>query len=122
MGLLARAHLSGGLFLKFILGGGLLLSLSLDLSVSFHHTEAFLSHHIWIHPGTKRHVNQATLKQRTKLLTYTPWGGGYYNIKRGGVSWYLVGLKKAVSDLLGSSATQGDAPGAFPVPFRVLKK
>lgn len=82
MRLLAGAHLSGRLFLKFFLGGGQLLSLSLDLNFSFHHTEALLSHHIWIHPGTKRHVNQAALKQRTKLLTYTPWG--YSNIRRAG--------------------------------------
>lgn len=64
-------HQSWGLFLKFLLGRGLFLSLSLGFSFSFHHTHTLLAHHIWVHPGTKRHVNQTPLKQRTNVIIFT---------------------------------------------------
>ena len=63
-----QTHLSSGLFLWFVLGRGLLQSLSLSLSFPLHHAYALQPHHIWIHPRSESHVNQTPLKQSTELI------------------------------------------------------
>ena len=65
-----QTHLSSGLFLWFVLGRGLLQSLSLSLSFPLHHAHALQPHHIWIHPRGESHVNQTPLKQSTELIRW----------------------------------------------------
>lgn len=67
-----QTHLSSGLFLWFVLGRGLLQSLSLSLSFPLHHAYALQPHHIWIHPRSESHVNQTPLKQSTELIRWHP--------------------------------------------------
>ena len=67
-----QTHLSSRLFLWFVLGRGLLQSLSLSLSFPLHHAYALQPHHIWIHPRSESHVNQTPLKQSTELIRWHP--------------------------------------------------